>query len=226
MEKADFLMFTVINSTPFRSKKLDVFMFALSQLGEGWVIFLLMTAVHYGFGITGLWYAQSVASILAAGVVCQIIKKYFPKSRPACVLPNVNVVGKRLTHGSFPSGHTATAFGLAVIFSYHWGGLTHLFFILAGLIGLTRVYIGAHFPFDVLWGAVAGLSVTSVILAFLLAAPGLGIHNPLTIVFSLIVTIAFALPLFGGYTFAKMYDRLKGKVLRVKEAVNRLRKTV
>lgn len=217
MEKIDFLLFSVINNTPFRNKILDMVMFFLTQLGEGWIMFVLMTIVHYVFEVSDSWYAQSVASILLVGVISQIIKKYFPRSRPVKVLPNVHVLGKRLTSGSFPSGHTATTFGLAILFSYHCQELTYLFFMLAGLIGVTRVYIGAHFPFDVLWGAVVGLSTTSVMLVFLLAAPDLGIENSLTIVFSVIVVIALILPFFGGYTFARIQERLKGKAVRIQK---------
>lgn len=217
MEKIDFLMFSVINNTPFRSKTLDRVMFLLTQLGEGWIIVLLMTGIRYGLGISGPWYAQAMASILAVGVICQIIKKYFPRSRPVTVLPNVHVLGKRLTSGSFPSGHTATSFGLAIILSYHYQELACLFFTAAGLIGLTRVYIGAHFPFDVFWGTVVGLSTTSAMLAFLLAAPDLGIDNPLMAVYGITVTLALSLPFFGGYTYARIKKRLKGKAERLQQ---------
>lgn len=215
MDKADILVFSLINQTQLRCKGLDWFMFSLTQFGEGWKILLLMTGIYYGSGSEEAWYAESLVTVLAAGVICQIIKKYFPRSRPVSVLTNVNVLGRRLTSGSFPSGHTATAVSLAVVFSSHWGSLTPLFLSTAGLIGLTRVYVGAHFPLDVFCGAIIGLSISSIILTFLHAAPSYNIYHPMAWVFGTIFLTALALPLLGGYSFAKISTRLKEKTIRV-----------
>jgi undecaprenyl-diphosphatase len=215
MEKTDILMFSFVNNSPLRNKWLDSFMFSITQLGEGWIVLFIMTAIHYGLGTADFWYGQSFVTVLAAGVVCQVVKKYFPRSRPVCILPNVNVIGKRLTSGSFPSGHTATSFALAVVFSYHWGDFTCLFFMMAVLIGVTRIYVGAHFPFDVFWGGLIGFSISNAIMVFLLIAHDYGVQQPYAAVLGGIVCIALILPLFGGYTFGKMYGKLKGKALKV-----------
>jgi len=208
-------MFSFVNNSPLRNKWFDSFMFLITQFGEGWIVLLLMTVIHYGLDTPDSWYGQSFVTVLAAGVVCQVVKKYFPRSRPICVLPNVNVIGKRLTSGSFPSGHTATSFALAVVFSYHWGDFTYLFFMMAGLIGVTRIYVGAHFPFDVFGGGLIGFSISNMFVVFLLIAHDYGVQQPYAAAFGCIFCIALILPLFGGYTFEKMYDRLKGKALRV-----------
>jgi len=215
MERIDTQMFSFVNNSPLRSKSFDSFMLLITQLGEGWIVLLLMTVIHYGLGMSGSWYGESFVTVLAAGVVCQVVKKYFPRSRPVCVLSNVNVVGKRLVSGSFPSGHTATSFALAVVFSYHWSDFTNLFFMIAGLIGVTRIYVGAHFPFDVFWGGLIGFSISNMFVAFLLIAHDYGVQQPYAVAYGCILGIALILPLFGGYTFEKMFDRLKSKILRV-----------
>ncbi|MBQ1351251.1 MAG: phosphatase PAP2 family protein [Oscillospiraceae bacterium] len=60
---------------------------------------------------------------------------------------------------SFPSGHTGSSF--AASFVYLWGAPARwakIFFpILAGLMGLSRIYIGVHYPSDVLAGAILGI---------------------------------------------------------------------
>jgi undecaprenyl-diphosphatase len=221
MDKTDALVFSLINHTRLRSKMLDGFMFSLTQLGEGWKVLLLMTGVYYGSGSGGSWYAESLVTVLAAGVICQIIKKYFPRSRPVSVLKNVNVLGRRLTSGSFPSGHTATAFSLAVVFSSQWVSMTPLFLAMASFIGLTRVYVGAHFPLDVFCGAIIGLSISSMTMAFLHVAPNYNIQHPMALIFGATFLVALVLPLLRGYTFAKMSTRLKEKIVRVQTRLQR-----
>ena len=76
---------------------------------------------------------------------------------------NVNVMFDRLYQNSFPSGHTQIAFTVATVLLWAfalsgklkwWGAV--IIFCVASLIGVSRIYVGAHFPSDVLGGAVLG----------------------------------------------------------------------
>ena len=65
-------------------------------------------------------------------------------------------------HDSFPSGHTVTAFSLAVLFSY-WSknkALGPLFLLIAILVGYSRMYLSEHFFEDVTAGSVIGFVIT------------------------------------------------------------------
>ena len=71
---------------------------------------------------------------------------------------------------SFPSGHTAAAFLMAIILSVGLPQFGVTLFILAGLVGISRIYLGVHYPTDVVMGAVlgtvsglSGLSIWSVL---------------------------------------------------------------
>jgi undecaprenyl-diphosphatase len=60
---------------------------------------------------------------------------------------------------SLPSGHTSTAFLSATILSKYYCKYTAIFFVIAASIGFSRVYIGVHYPLDVIVGAITGCLV-------------------------------------------------------------------
>jgi undecaprenyl-diphosphatase len=66
---------------------------------------------------------------------------------------------------SFPSGHTMTAFSIALVISYFYPGFEGTLYFLAASIAVSRVVLGMHFLSDVLAGAVlgSGLGVTAIV---------------------------------------------------------------
>ena len=68
---------------------------------------------------------------------------------------------------SLPSGHTSTAFLSAVILSKFYKNYIVVFFVIAASIGFSRVYIGVHYPLDVIVGAITG-SLVGIIMVDLL----------------------------------------------------------
>lgn len=64
---------------------------------------------------------------------------------------------------SFPSGHTATAFALAAAFAFGSDGRKWPLFVLASLVALGRLFVGVHYPTDLLGGAVLGIACASLV---------------------------------------------------------------
>ena len=102
-------------------------------------------------------------------VICIIInnimiKNLVARPRPFDLLPDLQVLIKKPTDFSFPSGHTASSFAAAGAIFYagykKWGTVA---LILAGAIGFSRLYLGVHYPSDVIWGALVGVLISLII---------------------------------------------------------------
>lgn len=108
--------------------------------------------------ISGL---QAGASILVAGGSTFLLKKVFGRTRPYIAHPDVITVKEfpGPTDASFPSGHTSFAFAAATSLSLavpKWYVIAPSF-LYAGAVGYSRMYLGVHYPSDVLGGAVVGV---------------------------------------------------------------------
>ena len=70
---------------------------------------------------------------------------------------DVRVLDRPLFGPSFPSGHTMTAFAVAVACSIFMPRLRYVLIPFACLTGISRIYVGAHFPIDVIFGGLVGV---------------------------------------------------------------------
>lgn len=102
-----------------------------------------------------------IASIFA-GLISSTLKPLFDLARPTDILniSSYHLIGAKISGHSFPSGHTMSAFAVAssLIFFYKKSFVTVTMFLLASLVGLSRIMLGVHWPIDVLIGATLGLA--------------------------------------------------------------------
>src|SRR5438477_533650 len=99
--------------------------------------------------------ATALASLSATYLVQRVMKPVFRRRRPF-VDREVLVVGIKPADASFPSGHTAASFAAATALATFYPGAAPMAFTLATGVGLSRVYLGHHFPSDVAVGAMVG----------------------------------------------------------------------
>lgn len=100
-------------------------------------------------------YAGLAAAAMSTATV-QICKHIWDRPRPLLAMFGVRVLEKPLFVHSFPSGHTMTAFAVAFACSAFVPRLRWVLIPFACLTGVSRIYVGAHFPIDVMFGALVG----------------------------------------------------------------------
>jgi membrane-associated phospholipid phosphatase len=138
----------------------DVVWAGLTFLGNGWGVFAISFPLLL---LAPRLLTAEIFSGAIAGIASSILKTLFDLPRPASVLSDGSFyrLGEPLLHKSFPSGHTITAFAIAsaLYFSFNQEKRKPLLplFILAGMVGLSRSAVGAHWLTDVLGGAGVGI---------------------------------------------------------------------
>jgi undecaprenyl-diphosphatase len=109
--------------------------------------------------------------LLAADVVADLIslglRDWIGRRRPPLVYPDPKPLVAVPHSGAFPSGHTTTAFACATVLAWASPRLAVPVFVLAAAIGFSRIYVGVHWPLDVLGGAVLGVLVGLAAIALL-----------------------------------------------------------
>ncbi len=103
----------------------------------------------------------ALASALSILVTDIFLKNFFSRNRPPVTLGTINIGGPLLDH-SFPSGHATFAWALAVVLASKEPRARWLFYGLAFFISLSRVYLGVHYPYDVIAGSLIGLGIGNI----------------------------------------------------------------
>jgi len=84
------------------------------------------------------------------------VKNLVGRIRPCNELPDVNILAGCTGSFSFPSSHAVNNFAVAVFFSILFPKYKWAFYITAALLALSRVYVGVHYPSDIIGGALIG----------------------------------------------------------------------
>jgi undecaprenyl-diphosphatase len=138
---------------------LDWLFIDLSWIGSLGAIWLAIAAL-----LMVLWRRPSIfVTVLVAVAVSDLLaeagKLIVQRHRPF-----ETQLGPPSNTHSFPSGHTATSFAAATVLSFYAPRWRVPFFLLATLIGISRIYNGMHYPTDVLAGALLGVLTALLLL--------------------------------------------------------------
>ncbi len=111
-------------------------------------------------------------ALILANIVVYELKYLVAEPRPFLALSNVHQLVSESEIYSFPSGHTASSFAVAVViglkykFNLRGRDYSWLYPLIAFsiLIGFSRIYIGVHYPLDVVFGAIVGILSAAIAL--------------------------------------------------------------
>ena len=120
-----------------------------------------MLAVAFAIAKRRPWIAAvALLAVAAADAEADAIKAVVPRHRPF----EHQLAGSLHTH-SFPSGHAATSFAGATVLAAAAPRYRYAFFALACLVAFSRLYVGVHYPTDVVAGALLGTATALLLLA-------------------------------------------------------------
>lgn len=150
-----------------RSDALTPFFILLTRLGDlamVWILVSMALLLSNRTQATGIMALSSLG--LAALIDNVLLKNIIARIRPYEVVPGLQNLIEIQTDFSFPSGHTGSSFAVAVVLLVMLPkryGIPAV--ILALLIGLSRLYLGVHYPTDVLAGILIGTLIAFVVVA-------------------------------------------------------------
>lgn len=156
----DHTIFLFINHLPHTVLS-DTIALTFSGIGAGgfiWLALSLLIFVRVERKEHWFFLPIVLATTLAELLGNWGLKLVFFRNRPPPTLGTIYVT-TRLTDYSFPSGHATFAWALAVVLASKEPRLKYFYYTLAVLISLSRIYLGAHYPSDVVAGTFLGLAI-------------------------------------------------------------------
>ncbi len=156
-QKWDERAFLFLNISESRPIWLDRIMLGFTQIGSasgsvGIALVMFFTGNR-------LFSYELILGTVTLWLMVELMKYLINRSRPFIKLTQARIVGHRKKGRSFPSGHTSQVFFIATLITQHFHPsvwIVLLFYVIALMVGITRMYVGVHYPRDVLAGAILG----------------------------------------------------------------------
>ncbi|PEP54494.1 undecaprenyl-diphosphatase [Bacillus pseudomycoides] len=156
----------------FSQLNIDAFR-AINDLGKQYsflnspMIFLAEYMVYFlGLIIIAYWFTrsrknrmmiiQAMVAFVTAEIIGKLAGKFHLNYQPFAVLPDVNKLVDHAVDNSFPSDHTILFFSICFSFWLVRKKTGWLWLVLAFCVAISRIWVGVHYPFDVVTGALLG----------------------------------------------------------------------
>ena len=155
----DTRIFLKINGLAGENRWLDLFGLFCAKYLEYILIAILLGVIIFAWNKKNILMATSalVSVIISRLVVTEIIRFFYHHPRPFLVLNEAKQLIFGINSYSFPSGHAISYFSVAIavfLFNKKLGALS---LVLATLISLGRIYVGVHWPSDIIGGVVLAI---------------------------------------------------------------------
>jgi len=153
---ADCRIFQSINQH-YDQRILQLFFSRITHLGGA--TFTICTCLILAFLTTNLTRQTAIASAISLAIShipVHLIKKLYPRKRPYLIIDKSKFPIKALRDHSFPSGHTTAIFSVIIPFVLYMPTLSILLITIGLSVGISRIFLGLHYPSDVMAGALLG----------------------------------------------------------------------
>lgn len=136
----------------------------MGNLGIIWLVISVLMLLKVEDRIIGISVilALILTTIIGEGIIKHIVKR----NRPFQNYEDELLINKPITY-SFPSGHTASSFAALAVFLQMNGKLGLIMSPIATLIAFSRIYLKVHYPTDVIFGIVLGITCGVSVVSFL-----------------------------------------------------------
>lgn len=157
-DTAVFLFFNVTIANPVTNWAMPIITSDLYlRIGYGAAMILLL--IRGNARLRWLVLFSALALLLTDQIAAGFLKPLIARPRPCHLMTDINLLVGCGGGKSMPSAHAANAFGQAALFSLCVRRLKWYLWAVAGLIAISRVFVGVHYPGDVLAGTVVGVAV-------------------------------------------------------------------
>ena len=158
----DYYLFNLVNQFAGRSGILDALMTGLAKYGVVMLALPLLYMWFRGGPAAKKAALLSLLSMALALVINQVIGHIYFRPRPFAA-HGVNLLVEKSADPSFPSDHTAFVFGIAWLLWLQNRRVGYVALAMGVVVALSRVFIGTHYPGDVLGGALIGLGTSLLV---------------------------------------------------------------
>jgi len=131
---------------------------------------VLATVLCFAYRRWGVLLLTMIAVLLADEITIAI-KRFVDRPRPFSRYAEPKVLVPIPHDPSFPSGHAATSFAAATMLAFAFPAFAPALLLLAAAVAYSRVYVGVHYPLDVLGGAALGALVATALRLLARARP-------------------------------------------------------
>jgi len=152
----------------------DFLMPFITDLNKQRLVLVFVAVILFGMLIRGRSQVRIAAILLILTIIVgdqlnsSVIKYWFERPRPCQVLHNVHLLVSCGSGFSFPSSHAVNNFAAALILAFFFPRAKWWFFGFASIVAFSRVYVGVHYPSEIIGGMVIGLFCAgSVLVVFL-----------------------------------------------------------
>ncbi|WP_406241662.1 phosphatase PAP2 family protein [Tissierella carlieri] len=168
LKKFDDLFINIINRK-MKHKYLDTIMYRATNLGGAvFSSLLVLILILIGSSNVKLIGLEALGALTISQIIVHALKRILSRERPYKIIEQLNTFGINLKDYSFPSGHTTASFSIATTIALNIPKLSIVVFVIAIIVGISRIYLGVHYPTDVTAGILLGIGTALVIHFYLL----------------------------------------------------------